>query len=440
MRFPIFLPESYFTNLLIGQAHEKVFHQRVNPTLVQLRSNYWPPSARRCIQAVLQKCRLCRIFDSQAFKLAAPPALPTFRMDTSQAFANVGVDHMGPVWVKDIYEKGSLHKAYIALYTCASSRMVHLELQPSLKATDLVKSLKRTLGRIGIPKLMISDNHKCFKSNLVQQFAAKRSMNWRFILQRAPHWGGFYETLNRLIKKALFKSIKGARLTFEELETVLIEIECILNCRPLTYVYDDCNFVPLTPSHLAYGRRLLDTDTSLTFSTDASKRCKQISATINRFWRRFESEYLTQLRQRSFNKEAHFPSVGSVVLLQDKFHPRIEWKRGVVTELIRSSADGVPRGAVLRLSNGETLNRPLNLLCPTEIEQSDDSPREISSDFPTLDAVSPVDISSDTQIALPDNPQNLNDDLVRPDTDVLSVRPRRLAAATGNLRRQLAQT
>ena len=51
--------------------------------------------------------------------------------------------------------------------------------------------------------------------------------------------------------------LRNARLTYEELLTVIIEIECVLSLRPLTYVDSEDMDEPLTPSHLVTGRRLL---------------------------------------------------------------------------------------------------------------------------------------------------------------------------------------
>ena len=48
----------------------------------------------------------------------------------------------------------------------------------------------------------------------------------------------------------------GARITFEELETVLREIELTLINRPLTFIYEILGDEVLTPSHLIHGRRI----------------------------------------------------------------------------------------------------------------------------------------------------------------------------------------
>ncbi|GFW95026.1 integrase catalytic domain-containing protein [Trichonephila clavipes] len=72
----------------------------------------------------------------------------------------------------------------------------------------------------------------------------------KYIIERGAWWGGFYERIVRSVKTILRKVIGKSSLTSEELETVLCEIEEVLNLRPLTYIDSDSigNF-PLTPSH-----------------------------------------------------------------------------------------------------------------------------------------------------------------------------------------------
>ncbi|GFX93988.1 integrase catalytic domain-containing protein [Trichonephila clavipes] len=65
-----------------------------------------------------------------------------------------------------------------------------------------------------------------------------KGIHWKFIVERAP-WGGFYERLVKAIEDPLRKILGKALLTFEELSTILSEVEVIINHRPLTYVEDD---------------------------------------------------------------------------------------------------------------------------------------------------------------------------------------------------------
>ena len=71
-------------------------------------------------------------------------------------------------------------------------------------------------------------------------------------------WGGFYERLVGLVKRCLKKSIGKSYLNMIELNTIVTEVEAVLDSRPLTYPYVDINDAsPLTPSHFLCGHRLL---------------------------------------------------------------------------------------------------------------------------------------------------------------------------------------
>ena len=58
----------------------------------------------------------------------------------------------------------------------------------------------------------------------------------------------------RSVKRCLKKTLLGARMAFEELETVLREIKLIVNNRPLTFTYEIIDDL-LIPSDLMHVRR-----------------------------------------------------------------------------------------------------------------------------------------------------------------------------------------
>ena len=104
----------------------------------------------------------------------------------------------------------------------------------------------------------------------------------------ASWWGGFFEICVKLVKRPLRKVLGNAKLTYEQLETVLVEIEGVLNSRPLTYVYDEIDDLPLTPSCLVAGRRLLDQVTISENSAAADarllgKRERQLNLLLTHF-------------------------------------------------------------------------------------------------------------------------------------------------------------
>ena len=83
-------------------------------------------------------------------------------------------------------------------------------------------------------------------------------VKWKFIVAASPWWGGFWEKMDHLTKRILHgKTLFRATVNYEELSTIIVEIEAIINSRPLTYIYDDEVEDLLTPSHFLLGRRLL---------------------------------------------------------------------------------------------------------------------------------------------------------------------------------------
>ena len=177
------------------------------------------------------------------------------------------------------------------------------------------------------------------------------------------------------------KSIERTSLTFEELRTILVEVEATLNNRPLTYMYDDEEGVsyPLTPADLIYGGRVSSTVNDKHFeivSTNRSltKRAKYHQQLLHQFTKQWRNEYLTSLRERNADKRGadQVPiSVGDIVILKNESSPRLFWKVARVEELL-PGRDNVIRSAricVLSESNKKTmlLRRPVQHLIPLEV-------------------------------------------------------------------------
>ena len=96
-----------------------------------------------------------------------------------------------------------MHKCYIALFTCANTRALHLELTPDLSANSFLRVLKRFFSRRGLPTLFISDNGRTFRDSKVKKFALDRNIDWKFNVPTASWWGGFFEICEKLVKRCL---------------------------------------------------------------------------------------------------------------------------------------------------------------------------------------------------------------------------------------------
>ena len=140
-------------------------HNGVAETLVQLRSKYWVVKGRQTVKKILSKCVVCKKLEGRPYGVPPTPQLPEFRLSDDFAFSSIGVDFAGPIYVKDVYNKSSvMNKAYIMLYTCASSRAVHLDLVTNMPTQAFVRSFRRFTARRDVPRLVVSDNGSAFKS------------------------------------------------------------------------------------------------------------------------------------------------------------------------------------------------------------------------------------------------------------------------------------
>ena len=388
-RFPMLLPSDHeFTNLVIQLCHRAVMHNGVQETLTQLRSRFWVVKGRQVVKRVLSKCTVCKKLEGKSYGIYNSPPLPEFRLSDDFAFTNIGVDYAGPLYVKDIYSQSdNMNKAYIALYTCASSRAVHLDLVPDASSNAFIRSFQRFIGRRGTPSQVLSDNSKTFKNTVVKSFVSSRGISWKFNVARSPWWGGFFERLVRSMKRCLKKTLGTARLSYEELLTLIVQVESVLNSRPLTYINEDGGET-LTPSHLVMGKRLLSKAVTASKVIKHSesvketlKRGKYLETVLTHFWNRWRNDYLTQLREhhRPSQKQGPTVKVGDVVCIKEDKVPRQSWKIARVQRLL-TGKDGKVRAAAIRVhKEGGKLTemyRPLQKLFPIELQSSEPSSKK----------------------------------------------------------------
>ena len=365
-------------------------HNGVKETLTELRSKFWLVKGRQAVKKLLHNCVTCRRYEGKPYKAPPPPPLPDFRVTTAPAFTFTGLDYAGPLYVKGA-KKNNERKVWICLYTCCVTRAVHLDIVPDLTPEAFLRSFRRFIARRGLPSKIVSDNATTFKSASKQitelmnnpgmkQYLSEKKVQWIFNLERAPWWGGLFERMVRSMKRCLKKTIGGAKLTYEKLMTVTVEVEMILNSRPLSFVSSEDVDEPLTPSHLLHGRRLLNLPDSVNTrdlsdpdfemsSTDLSKRMSHLSNAMNHFWYRWKNEYLMELRdshRRSAKSSNPTPiAVGDIVVVHDEEQPRGFWRLARVEDLL-TGADGLVRGATIRVKSKNrrpsTLRRPIQLL------------------------------------------------------------------------------
>ena len=153
---------------------------------------------------------------------------------------------------------------WICLFTCCVTRAVHLEVVTDMSAYTFIRCLKRFTARRGVPRKILSDNWKNFKvaavflgrvfedQTLIDYFSTLGT-EWLFNVEKAPWWGGVFERLVKSTKRCLRKFIGQAKFSLDELHTAVVEVESIVNSRPLIYLSLSDLEEPLTPSYLITG-------------------------------------------------------------------------------------------------------------------------------------------------------------------------------------------
>ena len=386
-KFPIFIPKCYLATLIIQYYHASVLHDGVKETLNAMRTKFWIPRARAYIRSITYKCRLCKIIDGKTYSYPQAPSLPPSRLSPKPPFSYTGLDYAGPVYVRDIYYSSSItYKAWIFLFTCSSTRAVCLDLVPDYSSPTCVRGLRRFFSRRGVPESILSDNGSNFTATDTQRFATNHGVNWEFNPPASPWWGGIFERMVRSTKRCLKKVLLNAKLSYEELQTVLFEIEMVLNNRPLTFTYEEPGDEVLTPNHLLFGRRLnfqAHSNESNSNNINLSSRFEHIQTVLEHFWRRWRNEYVLELREQHKAINHSINNVcekDDVVLIHEDKVPRATFKVGIV-ESFKPSRDNQKRVALVRYINSDgkvsKIYRPINKLYPVEghVKTKDDIPK-----------------------------------------------------------------
>lgn len=388
---PILLPNrSYLTKLIILDYHERNLHAGVNELLASIRQKFWVPKGRAFIKHILKSCVKCLKVQGKSFPSPPTPPLPADRVRLTRAFQVTGVDYTGAISVRGT---SGVSKAYIALFTCAVTRAVHLEVVNDNTEGEFMNAFIRFVSRRSYPQIIYSDNAKTFvaanetlktiaNKPFIQNSLSKYRIEWKFITPRAAWHGAMWERLIGIMKISMKKVIGSSLLSLVELQTIVVQLEAKMNDRPLTYISSDSeDLQPLTPSMLLLGFRLTDFPATLDpqeivdptyLSNDRlCKRKKYVELLVMKFHKRWQMEYLTSLRENyNFVSDppTKFPELGDIVLVHADMH-RVNWKMGLVVGLLRGP-DGFVRTVTIKTDSG-VLTRPVTKLYPLEVRASE---------------------------------------------------------------------
>lgn len=301
--------------------------------------------------------------------------LPPSRLRLLQPpFYSTGVDCFGPYLIKI----GRRHeKRWGIIFKCLTTRAVYLDLLYQMDTDSFLMALRRFISRRGKPFEIISDQGTNFRGGrkaLQEDFAvlhpslqeqlASHQNSFKFNPPGASHFWGCWEREIRSLKSALCSSIGDQIVTEEVLRTVLVEIEGILNSKPIGYTSSDiADLDPVTPNMLLMGRP--DSSLPQVVYPESEllnkRRWRHSQLLADQFWRRFLSNYLPDLQvQQKWHREAENLQPGTVVMIVDHQLPRAQWPVGQVTKVFPGE-DRRVRTAEVEVKN-KTYLRPISRL------------------------------------------------------------------------------
>ena len=149
-------------------------------------------------------------------------------------------------------------------------------------------------------------------------------ITWKFNLSRSPWWGGLFESLIGLTKRVLRKILGRARLRFKALQEVVLDVEVIMNNRPLGYIEEDIQLPVLTPNMIIHGTDVTLPEDEIEDDQDVDspvppRLAKHVKKCKEALWRRWNDEYVRALREKHDmgSGQKIDVRVGDIVLIKD---------------------------------------------------------------------------------------------------------------------------
>ncbi|XP_046735027.1 uncharacterized protein LOC124404737 [Diprion similis] len=378
VKHPAILPRSSrFSELIIADAHQQTKHGDTQSTLAFIRRLYWIIGGRAPVKSHILRCVVCaRQRGIRAHQLMGQLRLA--RVTPSRPFSHTGIDYAGPLTLKTWKGRGSkTYKGWICVFVCLTTSATHLKVVSDYSTEGFIATYRRFTSRRGIPSALYSDcgtNFLGADAQLKQCFGASSAghhkistvlaqdrTQWHFNPSAAPHMGGKWEAVVKSLKFHMRRTIGDVTLTFEEITTLLTQIEAILNSRPLEPLSDDLDDTSaLTPGHFLIGTALnaVPEPSLLELPTNRLSRWQFIQQGMQQFWHMWSTQYLQRLQAVS---KWHHPhnniQVGSLVLLTDERLPPGKWPMARVLKLLPGK-DGLTRVVSLKRATS-TLTRPI---------------------------------------------------------------------------------
>ena len=395
INFPVlFGTDHKLTKLLLWNIHDIDNCPGYSYAMHRVKKDMYFPKFKITLRKTFSTCAKCRIHKARAYAYPGNPPLPACRTEARTPYEFTGLDYAGPIQILS-HDYGG--KMWICVFTCLVTRACHLVMVPNLSTQAFFDALRELSTFYRMPKLLLSDNATQFHSadrvlrtlqskKVVQDTLGASDTKWHFTPARSSWVGGVFERMIKVVKTELRKMSSGTKLTLQESKVHILEVQRIINRRPLTRAtasLDDMTCI--TPMDLIQGFKANTTIIPEEYVDDyfadlhESKQDlpqQYLRKRTNRenFFKNLNDGYFESLRfssagspQKQGQGQTHRPpKVGDVVLIKEDTL-RAEWPMGIITELLVSS-DGKIRRAKVMNNKKHVLDRAICNLYALELE------------------------------------------------------------------------
>ena len=431
MRFPpIIAGSSSLAGQLMIADHIHNKHSPAKSVHLSLRKKYFILNSMTYCKKAIRACLPCAKFNCQRGRQLMAP-LPKQRFDC-QLFANTAVDLTSTFdtvdYIKMPQPDGTKRwtkipgKACLAIWSCLATRYIFVSVLDNESFEAFFNAWLIFKSYFGTPRFLYSDNGSQFlalRRRLLETLEKKAQkdpslLDYQFEWKTAAPKDamGCYERPLGLVKHALQKTMKGAKLAKPELAALVAQIAASLNQRALSEVNAD-DFQALTPSHLAYGRELnphpydrLPDETHLTsgkLKTDFRNRWRHRTELHKHFQNAFFNQHLLELQSRSkWKEEQPNIKINQLCLLHLEKEKKANFPLCRIVEIYKSP-DGKVRSCLLKTPTEyktlKYLKRAVKHIYPLELDVQA-QPQKIVPHFqtpkvpqkvPYLDLIKPIE-------------------------------------------------
>ena len=401
--FPLLLPrDSFLTQLIIWDAHIKLFHTGCYAVLTELRRYYYIPKQFSLVKKVLKQCIHCRRFNSRTIKINQN-AYRDFRSDPPNIpFANIFVDYIGPF---NIRNDDISQKIWLLCVTCTWSRAINLKICRSLNVSDFLRAFQMHCFDYGIPQLCVSDlGSQIVAGSIIissfindpetQQYFEESNvtaLSFQQYFRGASQLGSLVEVCVKMTKKLIFGAIKNNVLTFIDFEFLVCNVIHLANRRPIAFkevVRDsesDSVPEPITPEMLIRGYELSslnlipelqpfpldDPDFKVNDSSTIQKSYSKLCKIRKNLMEIYHNEFLGNLIYQAVDRKGRYQhvrhnhlKVGDVVLIKEEHTKRSNYPMGKVLQVITNDLGEVTQAVIKKGKTGQVNKIHVTQLIP----------------------------------------------------------------------------